>query len=56
MVLLKIVTYGGGIFLIQDKYKYTDVSERNRRMNRFYYSGDFSTWFDVSFLSVDEAV
>ena len=52
MVLLKIVTYGGGIFLMQDKYKYTDVSERNRRMN----SGDFSTWFDVSFLSVDEAV
>ena len=36
MVLLKIVTYGGGIFLMQDKYKYTDVSERNRRMNRFY--------------------
>ena len=30
MVLLKIVTYGGGIFLMQDKYKYTDVSERNR--------------------------
>lgn len=36
MVLLKIVKYGGGIFLMQDKYKYTDVSERNRRMNRFY--------------------
>lgn len=36
MVLLKMVTYGGGIFLMQDKYKYTDVSERNRRMNRFY--------------------
>lgn len=36
MVLLKIVTYGGGIFLMQDKYKYTDLSERNRRMNRFY--------------------
>ena len=36
MVLLKIVTYGGGIFLMQEGYKYTDVSERNRRMNRFY--------------------
>lgn len=41
---------------MQDKYKYTDVSERNRRMNRFYIVATSLLGFDVSFLSVDEAV